>query len=66
MPFVHIDWVSGQSSEKQAEVARRVNAAVSEVTGIAPNDIWVVFQEVPADAWYVGDRSVEQIKSGGT
>lgn len=66
MPYVHIDWVSGQSREKQDEVARRVNAAVSEVTGIPPTDIWVVFQEIPAEAWYVGDRSVKQIRSGDT
>ncbi len=65
MPVVNIDWVSGQSAEKRAEVAKRVNAAVSEVTGIPPQMIWVVFKEVSNDAWFVGDKSVKQIQSGG-
>jgi 4-oxalocrotonate tautomerase len=64
MPYVHIDWVAGQSPEKRDDVAKRVSTAVSEVTGIALADIWVVFKDIDADAWYVGDRSVREIRSG--
>jgi 4-oxalocrotonate tautomerase len=66
MPFVNIEWVSGQSEEKRAEVARRVNAAVSEVTGIPANMIWVVFNEVDDNAWFVGEKSVRQMRAGDT
>lgn len=66
MPVVNIDWVSGQSEEKRAEVARRVNAAVSEVTGIPSQMIWVVFKEVDDSAWFVGQQSVKQMRGGDT
>jgi 4-oxalocrotonate tautomerase len=62
MPYIHIDWIT-QSSEKRDEVSKRVASAVNEVTGIALNDIWVVFKDVDADNWYVGDRSVAKIRA---
>jgi len=65
MPFVKVDWVKGQSPEKRDEVARRITEAVSETTALPREAIWVVFQEVEADAWFVGDKSVAQIRSGG-
>lgn len=64
MPYVRIEWVKGQSADKRAEVSRRVNAAVSEATGIPSNSIWVVFEEIEADSWFVGEKSVAQIRSG--
>lgn len=63
MPYIHIDWVT-QSAEKRDEVAKRVATAVNDVTGIALSDIWVVFKDIEADAWYLGDRSVAKIRSG--
>ena len=65
MPFVNVDWVKGQSAEKRDEVARRITAAVSEVADIPRDAIWVVFHEVEADSWFVGEKSVAQIRSGG-
>lgn len=64
MPYVHIDWVAGQGPEKRDEVARRVTHAIHEITGIALKDIWVVFKDVEAAEWYVGDQSVQKIRSG--
>lgn len=67
MPFVRIDWVKGRTASEREEVARRVNAAVSEVTGIPGRDIQIVFQEIEADGWYVGPESVADIwKKNGT
>lgn len=66
MPSVRIDWVKGRTSQEREEVARRVNAAVSEVTGIPSGDIWVIFQEVEADGWYVGTESVADMRRKGT
>ena len=65
MPFVNVDWVKVQSAEKRDEVARRITEAVSQVTEIPRDAIWVVFHEVEAEAWFVGEKSVAQIRSGG-
>lgn len=66
MPYVSVDWVTGQSAEKRAEVARRINAAVSEVTGIPADMIWVTFNHIEDDCWYVGKQSVREMRSGGS
>ncbi len=61
MPYVRIDWIK-RSDEERDEIARRVNAAISDVTGIASRDIWVVFQDVEAEGWYVGQESVADMR----
>lgn len=65
MPFVNVDWIKGQSAEKRDEVAKRITEAVSEVTELPRDAIWVVFHEVEADAWFIGEKSVAKIWSGG-
>lgn len=64
MPYIHIDWVSGQGDERRDEVAKRVTHAVNEITGIALTDIWVVFRDIEAKEWYIGDRSVADRRAG--
>jgi 4-oxalocrotonate tautomerase len=58
MPMVTIKLVAGCSRENKDEMARRVAVAVSETSGIAPESIWVVFDEVQAEDWFVGTDSV--------
>ena len=36
MPFVQIDWYEGRSDEQKAEIAKRIEAALVEVAGVAP------------------------------
>lgn len=64
MPFVNIRLVEGQSQERKDEIAARIATAVSEVTGLAPADVWVTFQDIPAAEWYIGTRSVRSIRAG--
>jgi 4-oxalocrotonate tautomerase len=47
-------------------IAERVVDAVSEVTELPTDAIWVVFEEVEAEGWYIGHRSVRAIRAGGT
>ena len=63
MPYVHIDWVKGNDQSKKDELAKRVTSAVTEVTGIPGEAIWVVFQEVEDTSWYVGARTVQAIRA---
>jgi 4-oxalocrotonate tautomerase len=62
MPFVNIQIVKGQAPAKKDEIARRVAATINEVTGIPKDAVWVVFEDVDAADWYVGDNSVEKLR----
>ncbi|MBS0444476.1 MAG: 4-oxalocrotonate tautomerase family protein [Proteobacteria bacterium] len=58
MPFVNIRILEGHSQQRKDEIARRVVDAVSEVAELPREAIWVVFEDVSADDWYVAGQSV--------
>jgi len=43
-------------------MARRVVAAVSELAQLPPEAVRVVFDELPATDWYVGNTRVDVLK----
>ena len=62
MPFVNIQILEGHPQERKDEMARRVVAAVSELAKLPPEAVWVVFEELPATDWYVGNTRVDLLK----
>ena len=61
MPFVNIRLVGGRSQERQDEISKRVVDAISDVLELPKDDIWVVFEDVPAGDWYVGSTTVAEL-----
>jgi len=64
MPFVHIQILKGHSRKRKNEMARRVTDAVSELAGLPREAVWVVFEDVPEDEWYIGGKTLRTLKSG--
>lgn len=68
MPFVNIrlvkEVIADDPAGKKARIAKRVVAAITETTGLADDDVWVVFEEVAARDWYVGPTDVETRRKG--
>ena len=62
MPFVNIQILKGHPKERKDEIARRVTTAISELAQLRPEDIWVVFEDVDGDDWYVGPTRVSILK----
>ena len=62
MPFVNIRILEGHSQERKDEIAKRVSAAISEVAQVPREVIWVVFEDISKDDWYVGPTSVSQMQ----
>ena len=66
MPFVNIQLVRDNTADapaaKKARIAAKVADAIAEETGVAKGSVWVVFDEVSAGDWYVGDVSVETMR----
>jgi 4-oxalocrotonate tautomerase len=61
MPFVNIQILEGHPQERKDEIARRVTEAISELAKVPREAIWVVYQDVKADDWYVGQTRVSQM-----
>ena len=64
MPFVNIKILAGHPQQRKDEISRRVTDAISEVAQVPKEAIWVVFEDVTDEDWYVGSRSVAEIKKG--
>ena len=62
MPFVNIRLIEGRSQQRKDEISKRVTDAISEVLQLPKNDIWVVFEDIPAGDWYVGSTTVAELR----
>lgn len=62
MPFVNIQILPGHPQERKDEMSRRVTEAISELAQLPKEAIWVVFDEISADNWYVGSERVSEMK----
>jgi 4-oxalocrotonate tautomerase len=69
MPFINIrlvkEVIANDPEGKKAEIARKVTDAITEATGLAEDDVWVVFEEVAARDWFVGSTSVHARRNPG-
>ena len=62
MPFVTVRILEGHSQQRKDEMSRRITAAISEVAELPKEAIWVVFEDVSAEDWYLGGVTVHEIK----
>jgi 4-oxalocrotonate tautomerase len=62
MPFVSVRILKGHSQERKDEISRRVTQAISEVAKLPPEAVWIVFEDVEAEDWYVGAKPVSELK----
>jgi 4-oxalocrotonate tautomerase len=54
VPVVTIEWYAGRSPEQKKEIAEKVTAAVSEVGGSPPDQVWIKFVDLPKSEWAIG------------
>jgi 4-oxalocrotonate tautomerase len=66
MPFVNIRLVKqalGDNRErKKSEMAEAIASAVASATGLPPGEVWIVFDEIEAQDWYLGEESVRSLR----
>lgn len=63
MPFVSIrivkEALASDPARKKEAIAKKTAGAIAKATGLPVNDVSVVFEEVEARNWYVGETDVE-------
>lgn len=69
MPFVNIrivrEAIADDPKGKKARIGKAVTAAIRQETGLGNDDVWVVFEEVAARDWFVGETDVETLRAKG-
>lgn len=56
MPIVTVEWLTGRSVDKKAQVAEAITRIVADIGAVSPADVWVLFQDVAAHDWAIGGR----------
>ena len=68
MPFVSVrivrQLIADDPAGKKAEIGREIARAVSRVTGLGEDQVWVVFEEVDEGDWMVGRRTAREMGAG--
>lgn len=65
MPFVSIRILKGHSQKRKDEISRRVSETIREVAELPPHaQVWVVWEDVTDEDWFVDGKSVKAIRSG--
>jgi 4-oxalocrotonate tautomerase len=62
MPFVNIRILRGHPAAAKQKITDATVRAITENTKIPADQIWVVFEEVEAEDWFVGTKSVAEIR----
>jgi 4-oxalocrotonate tautomerase len=66
MPFVNIrivkEVIAADPAGKKASISKAVTDAITAATGLGREDVWIVFEEVQARDWYLGDTDVESLR----
>ncbi|WP_030271422.1 tautomerase family protein [Streptomyces sp. NRRL B-24484] len=57
MPLITVKQLAGRSPEQRAEIARELTAAYARATGMDPEKVWVVVEEIPAENWAAGGET---------
>lgn len=65
MPFVTIKILAGHPQQRKDEISRRATDAICELAQLPKDAVWVVFEDVTAQAWYVGAATVGLLKQAG-
>ena len=67
MPFINIrivkEAIAADPAGKKSRIVKAVKDAIRGETELAESDVWVVFEEVAARDWYVGETSVEALRA---
>jgi 4-oxalocrotonate tautomerase len=60
MPIVRIDLLEGRTTERKADLIRRVTEAVVAALDVRPEQVRVLLSEVPPEHWAIGGRTIAE------
>lgn len=63
MPFVNIrivkEAIAADPAGKKNAISKQIASVIAAETGLPKEDVWIVFEEVNARDWYLGEIDVE-------
>lgn len=56
MPVVTVRLVAGRTHDQKQELAKRITEDVVEILKTTPEHVWVTFDEVPGQDWFIESK----------
>lgn len=60
MPVITVDWVEGRTPQQKRDLAKAITQAFVDVAKVAPEQVWIVFQDVPRSDWAMGGKLLSE------
>lgn len=60
MPVIRVEWLQGRTPQQKRELARAITQAFVVVAKVKPEQVWIVFQDVPRSDWAMGGELLDQ------
>ena len=62
MPVVTVEWLQGRSAQQKQALAKTLTQAFVDIAKVSPDQVWIVFRDVPRSDWAMGGRLLEELK----
>ena len=62
MPMITVELMPGRTEAQKDAFSKRVVQAMCEEMGTKPEGIWVIYREVQPEDWYMGEKSIAQVR----
>ena len=60
MPVVTVEWLQGRSAQQKQALAASLTQAFVDIAKVSPDQVWIVFKDVPRSDWAMGGKLVEE------
>ena len=62
MPVVTVEWLQGRSAQQKQALAKTLTQAFVDIAKVSPDQVWIVFRDVPRSDWAMSGRLLEELK----
>lgn len=60
MPMITINWTKGRSPAQKQAVVDGILQALATGAGVAPEHVWIVFDETEAEDFFIGSETIAE------
>ena len=59
MPVITVEWLQGRSAQQKQALAATLTQAFVDIANVSPEQVWIVFRDVPRADWAMGGKLVD-------
>ena len=65
MPVITVDWLAGRTAQQKSDLAKALTDAFVGIAKVTPEQVWIVFNDVPRSDWAMAGKLLDPPRSEG-